>query len=217
MFEKARRIQVLCPEAKILIIIRSQLDMLRSLYRDHPFDPRSIGYRPKSVSFSEWLEVDFHLPYGSLANTLLFHRVVSIYESLFSRDQVLVLPLELANKNRSLFVDQLSSFMEIDRQEVDSCLTKTPKNKGVSSLGNRYRRLRSIFAPYVKSMNSSKSFLKGIDKSLFGMLKNIGRTEDIKLSKNDVDLIADKFASGNELLAKQRDLSLKDLGYPFPE
>ena len=215
--EKARRIKQLCSEAKILIIVRSQLNMLRSLYRDHPFDPRSIGYRPRPVNFSDWLKIDFQLPYSSLSNTLLFNRVVSIYESLFSKEQVLVLPLELLNKKRGLFINQLSLFMEIDMDEAAFCLENKYENKGVSNVGNRYRRFRNALAPYVKSIQPSNSFLKKIDRNLFSILRDIGSTEEIKISQSDMSLILDKFSTDNGILARQRKLPLEELGYPFSE
>ena len=57
--EKARRIKCFFPDAKIIIVLRNQLDIIKSQYRDHPFDPRNLYANRKSVSIDEWINRDF--------------------------------------------------------------------------------------------------------------------------------------------------------------
>lgn len=53
--EKARRLKALIPNAKILLVVRIQRDMIVSQYRNHPFDPRRIS-AGGPVGCSQWLE-----------------------------------------------------------------------------------------------------------------------------------------------------------------
>ena len=211
--EKARRLYEVCPEAKILIVIRKQVDMLKSLYRDHPFDPRTLEFQPRPVSFSRWLEIDMQRPHASLSNTLLFNRMVEIYEGFFSKEQVLVLPIELLKLEYENFLNQLSQFAGINADETLQLMKEKPENKGISSLGNRYRRWRNRLLPYIGILKPTKSVLQTIDIHLFQAVKSIGKTEEIAASDSDINIIRDKFSHENTILSERRGLSLAELGY----
>ena len=85
LMEKARRIKYVFGEVKILIVIRAQQQMLKSLYRDHPFDPRTLEYHQRHVGFSEWLDIDIKRKHGNLTNILYFDLLARTYEDLLDR------------------------------------------------------------------------------------------------------------------------------------
>ncbi|MEO1256342.1 MAG: hypothetical protein AAFY41_15845 [Bacteroidota bacterium] len=213
IIEKARRTQVICPQAKILIVIRSQVDMLKALYRDHPFDPRTLAYRPRPVSFSEWLKIQLELPYLSLTNTLLFSKVVERYEQLFPEEQILVLPLELLKEQPQVFVKDLANFLDIDSAETALLLKSKPENQGISALGNQYRRWRSRLMPYAKILKPARSLLASVDEKLFSAFRALGKTERIVISESDRLLLYKKYVEDNTSLAERRNLPLARLGY----
>lgn len=214
IIEKGRRIHSICPEAKILIIIRSQVDMLKALYRDHPFDPRTLdfAYR-RPVNFSNWLDIQFNLPYLSILNTLLFFRVLEKYELLFPKEQILMLPLELLKRDPDSFLIKVSEFLDIDHAETSSLLKNKHENMGISAFGNRYRKLRSQLMPFMKIFRPMRSLLTTVDKNLFEIVKTFGKTEKIIVPEQSLLKLYDKYACDNSKLAKKQNLPLKDLGY----
>lgn len=213
LVEKGRRIYEVCPQAKILIILRSQVSMLTSLYRDHPFDPRTLSSQPKPVTFSKWLDIDLKTPRASLSNTLLFDRVIRVYEQIFSESQVLALPLELLQANREDFAKQLSLFLEVDFNETYQLLGKQSENLGITSVGNQYRRLRGHLMPYMKILKPARSILERVDQKVFGFVRSIGSTEKIQASEEDIEKIRGKFSKDNSSLAKKLNLPLDKFGY----
>lgn len=213
IIEKARRIQIICPQAKILIIIRSQVDMLKALYRDHPFDPRTLDISPRAVSFTDWLKIQIETPYLSLINTLLFHKVLKKYEQLFPKDNILIVPLELLKVNPEIFVKSLSDFLEINPIEVFLAFKAKHENQGISDLGNQYRRWRSRLLPYMRIFKPARKIVTSIDKSLFDSLKFLGSTERVSLSEEDLMILHKKYSDDNNCLAENRNLPLMELGY----
>lgn len=211
--EKARRIYKIYPNAKILIIIRSQVNMLTSLYRDHPFDPRFFGHQIKPVSFSKWLELDLKLSRSSLTNTLLFNRVIGVYEQLFPKEKILVLPLELLKHQSNVFAEKLSLFLEVSYEETLHLLSAKPENQGISTLGNKYRRWRSQLMPYARFLKPIRGVLEEVDRSLFNTARLLGNTETINVSEADMFRLREKFSEDNALLAERLNLPLAELGY----
>ncbi len=54
--EKAKRLKTIIPDAKIILVIRNQADLIKSQYRDMPFDPRNIR-KGKPVSLKKWIDM----------------------------------------------------------------------------------------------------------------------------------------------------------------
>ncbi|MGK7897468.1 MAG: sulfotransferase domain-containing protein [Xenococcus sp. (in: cyanobacteria)] len=213
IMEKARRLQGLCPEAKILIIIRSQVDILKALYRDHPFDPRTLNYHPRPVSFSEWLEISLNTPYSNVPNTLFFNQVLERYEKLFPPAKILVLPLELLKENPQVFVKDLANFLEINSQETLDLLTNKFENQGISTGGNKYRRWRNYLIPYLKVLKPFRRLLIPLDHKIFNLARSFGSTEKILISEEEILQLHQKYAADNRMLMQRRSLPLKELGY----
>ena len=215
LVEKARRLKLLIPDARILIIIRSQLEMLKSLYRDCPFDPRSIEYKPRPVSFSEWLDVDLSRRHFRLSSSLLFSRLVSVYERLFGEEEVLVLPLELLGRNRAAFCGELSSFLDIDERETARLLSAPADNTGISRIGNQYRRATRSLFPSGRLRAVLKRQLAPLDKRILDSLKKIGGSERIVSNARDLQKVKNLYSADNTLLSERRCLGLRELDYPM--
>lgn len=214
VLEKCRRIHQLCPGAKILIIIRSQLELLKSLYRDHPFDPRTLQHRPKPVSFSEFLDIDLRADLHSHANSLHFDRTLDKLSSLFGENNILMLPLELLMHSTAQFSTQIARFLGIDGEEVLSNLQSCHENKGATQALNRYRSVRQFLSALMPRLPFLTPTMESLDRKLRGFYSTLGNTADIRSTPEDVQRINKRFAQGNAILENKLALSLKNLGYP---
>lgn len=210
---KALRLYELIPLAKILIIIRSQLALLKSLYRDHPFDPRTMEYRKKPVSFSKWLKIDLNRTNFSHSNTLYFNRLTAIYDQHFGKEKVLVLPLEMLSFHKEDFVTRLSDFIGIDYEQTYQLIGEEKANQGISQTANTYRMLRNAILPLLKNARCYKDTMRKVDQGILSLTRNLGKTADYKATDQDLEMLKEKYAAGNSELMLSRDLPLKELGY----
>lgn len=211
--EKARRVRSVFGDARILIMIRSQQEMLKSLYRDHPFDPRTIEYRRRPVNFPEWLEIDLNRGFLSLSHTLLFDSMTRVYENLFGSENVMVIPLEMLRHDFKSTVDALSSFLNVDANKTFELLQGEPENTGLSAAGNSYRKVRATIAPFLRWLHPIKRPLKKVDEFLFSQLKKKGGTESIVIPEIYQKKLSDLYSQDNARLSKRRSLFLQNLGY----
>lgn len=213
LLEKASRIRDIFGPIRIIIVTRRQQDVLKSLYRDHPFDPRTMESRPRPVNFNEWLEIDLSRASLSVAHSLYFDRLLYLYEKLFGKENILVLPMELMQLNLESFSGALSKFMGIDSNSTFRLLNRPPQNTSVSGLGNRYRVLKARYAPKLSLIKPLKAPLLKFDRYVFGHLKKIGRPPSVNISSQHENLLFNLYAKSNTNLSRDYDLSLDSLGY----
>lgn len=103
----ANRIFTCFPEAKIILVIRNQVDMLTSMYKQlvrggylGTFSDLIHGYHWKGVGFSlDFLEYDL---------------LISKYHSLFGKEHVLVLLYEDLKIDQRKYVRKISTFLGVD-------------------------------------------------------------------------------------------------------
>lgn len=213
LLEKANRVRDVFGPIKIIVIIRRQQDMLRSLYRDHPFDPRTLGGQVRPVDFHRWLEIDLPRASQSLAHSLYFDRLLYLYEEFFGKENILVLPVELMQLNLESFAGALSRFMEIDSKSTYRLINRPPQNTSVSELGNRYRVLKARSASKLAFIKPLKAPLLRFDHYVFGHLKKTGRPPSVKISAQYENLLCQLYATSNRNLSRDYDLSLDLLDY----
>ena len=117
--ELADRIKMVFSNARILIIVREQQSMIRSLYSEHiawglphslkrfmhPIDPR--------------LAPQFQLDY------LKYDKLIIYYQALFGKQNVLVLPYELFKYEPEKFLQSLHKFSEI-QMDLKNWLKELP-------------------------------------------------------------------------------------------
>ena len=211
--EKLRRLHDIFGEIKIILVIRNQVEMLKSLYRDHPFDPRTLEFRPRPVSFSEWLDIDIKRGPLSLCRSLYFGKVSEELYNLFGKQNVLVLPMEWLKSDLNMFSTMISCFLDIDQDITYSLLDKPPINTSVSALGHYYRTVRLNMLLLARCFPSLKKLLLPLDSALFGFLKKIGPASDVALNEKQIKLLHQMYADDNLRLAKYTGLDLKNLSY----
>lgn len=129
----ADRLKQLCPQAKILIIVREQKTAIRSLYKTFITwgMPHSIDriLNPVEPNLSPQFNLDF----------LRYDLLVDYYQQLYGKENVLVLPYEAFAHNGADFVRRIFSFCGMEPAEGK--IKKLPLNR----LVNRGQTLLNLF------------------------------------------------------------------------
>ncbi|PHV61399.1 sulfotransferase domain-containing protein [Cyanobacterium aponinum] len=192
----AERLYSLFPEAKILIIIRNQLDMILSIYKHRLRSNLTVDIDLflEQIPLSTTFEPIFHLDY------LQYHLLINHYQSLFGKDKVLCLPYEMLCRDSKSFFSQISSFAGVN---IDENLTLPKVNEGYSYLTLYIKRYINFLEPKMPMprkdlslINSLSWYLNQLINKTF--LKNIGNTMESKLKKKIADKIEGYYQESNQ-------------------
>lgn len=122
-FVVAANLKQAYPNAKILIIIRNQFDYLLSLYKY-----RVAIKGEESRSLEKFLNEEGGL---GLFDKLEYDRIVKRYQSLFGKENVLVLPVELLRSDPEAFNAGIFAFLNVPPVSVDGL---SPVNESTNLL-----------------------------------------------------------------------------------
>ena len=140
----ADRIKQAFPEAKILIVVRRQVEHIESIYKQYVLTGGVL-------SVQDFLESDCHHLRFSLGS-LRYDRLVEYYIKLFGKEKVLVLPFELMCSDIQGFSDAVCDFAEVPHVTLDAAAKKYVRS-GLSARHCEFvRRLNilrnSTFVPW---------------------------------------------------------------------
>ena len=156
LWPAAYRIKRFLPQSKILICIREQRALIESYYI---YQSRNLGgifgvpdrYYNLPIRFDEYLS--FHFPDGEenelksqkflrLCWRLKYMKLATLYQELFGRQNVLVLPIEMADRNPKEFAARLEEFCNIEADETAKLLGLKKRNVAVQKDHIVYERWR---------------------------------------------------------------------------
>jgi hypothetical protein len=135
----ARRLHETLPEARILMVVRSQIDMIESEYRQLVGE----GHRGRLASLwtsGAWKRVQFDLEHYE------YDALVREYHRLYGAEHVAVFTYELLAADREGFLDRLADFFGVDPFKLDQVSTRDVHpglpNRGIGTLRllNHFRR-----------------------------------------------------------------------------
>jgi hypothetical protein len=210
--EKAKRIKQFFPDAKIIIIIRNQIDIIKSQYRDHPFDPRSLYSNQKSVTIDEWVKRDFKNYDISFVKSIEYYKLVKYYSELFGQENVGVFLFEELVQDIESFSSQISEFLNINEKETKKLLNSKHENDGVSQNLNNYRKFKSKVSGMVPQVLKQSKIVRNLDQILFKKLQK-GKKQKVEMSDAIQQKVYKYYNEQNQLLAKEYNLELKKYGY----
>ena len=206
---KAQRLHdVFQGDARIIMIVRNQQSILESQYRDHPFEPHDI-IRGKPVSFDEWYRQTKRLRYFRFTDLVFYDRLIDVYDGIFGKENVLVLPLELMKADPQEYAERLACFLNIDSQKLLSCLQAPDANVGHSSGVNRLRKIR-------RRIPLNIEFSRILPKFVYNFLRKVlvsSGKETFQISEVVKKDIQETYKESNRVLEKRLGLALSDLGY----
>ncbi len=190
----AERIHSCFPKAKIIITVRNQVDMIRSMYQQIV----KVGYRGKFTDFlhsKHWNSTAFSMDF------LEYDLLVSKYRELFSSENVLVLLFEDLKKDKKTFLHQISSFLKINEfnhitsmQRINAS-RKTDDTK-VTRRINQFRKTELNPFPVISlPQKLTKILLSGLPR-LFPFSKSK------LINKQEAEYIKKYYAHSNKKLQK---------------
>ncbi len=209
--EKANRLFTIFPDAKILIIVRNQLDIIRSQYKDHPFDPRNPeGGKPMSLNefVAQLFTFNHEIKY---LESLQYFETASIYEKLFGIDNISVLCMEELKHDLGGFSRKISEFLHVDPRLTEELLTDRHENKGVSSGYNTYRKIVRNYYP-AKALNFMLTNIFKIDVKKM-LHKPANETENI--NSQNTDRLTNYFGGSNTRLSEKYAIDIAKYNYPY--
>jgi hypothetical protein len=205
----AERLHRLLPDAQVLISVRRQDEMARSLYAQYVHKGGHIGFadfinnRAPGWNFGEEL--------------LCYDKRVRHYQDLFGTDRVLVLPYERLVADAGRFLAQVLAHMGVDRAFDASQLAS--ENRSLSPLAQRALRYSnrlfraSRFNDHPSFGNHTRAhdvrfFLQRHETRLLGWHKR--RPSALPLPER----LQRCYAESNVRLIERTGLPLAELGYP---
>ena len=192
----AERLQASFPEAKIICIVRNQLDMIQSLYKQLVAEgfPGSIH---ELIDQKRWKTVCFDLGY------LEYDKLIGKYIDLMGEEKVCVLQYEMMKKNINQFLQNICDFMEINFITTKKATTKVNK-----SLSNRciplvrrlnYFRKTELYPFPVLDIGR----LYPIIKKILVKISNLFPARGLLLNKQENSMLRKRYLKTNAALATQ--------------
>ncbi len=210
--EIAQRICSVVPNARILIVVREQRNMLLSSYAHYLSKSHGLA------SLTKYLEADLstQIP-GHHPGYYCFSYLISKYRELFGEDNVLVMPLEELQRDQPSFTARICEFIDVPvldlthvpsenrRDYAEYCAVRmflylnilgrsTPAN---GFIGLKKLRLRNVVVRGLSKLISDRHTRRIIDKDIKVIEATIGH-----LIRKD-----------NETLQTYVSYDLKSLGY----
>jgi hypothetical protein len=200
----AERIHSCFPEARIMIAVRSQVAMLRAMYKAL-VRQGYLGTFSDLVSSKRWRGTAFSMDF------LEYDLLVSKYVELFSEKNVLVLVYNDLRQDPRLYLNQISSFLTIGA--FDYCDQGERVNVGLKD--NRIRAMRHLNHFRQTELNPFPIFrlphklVRGLSRMLspFLLLSGSGLMRD-----SEIEYVRSYYSESNQRLRGilRRDLS----GFP---
>jgi hypothetical protein len=209
----AERLRRVLPGARILVLVRRQQDMLRSIHAQYVNEG---GTRPL-LDF-----VDGHELEGSRFSLrhLEYDQLVEHYVNLFGRDRIWIVPYEYLRAQPEGFLDELcavlgTSLTATVRHTWPNRSLPKPSLWLLRSWNRLFRASRFNAHPLVCSLRGSRHarrLLQGADPIIRPVLWNGPRKREARLLAD----LAARFADSNQRLQRFCPYSLARWSYPLP-
>lgn len=206
---KAKRAYELFPQAKIIVVIRNQLDVLRSLYDMHPRAPMSGVAFNKVLSIKDWLQFNFDkLERGYLVG-MMYSEHISYYKNIFGKDSVKVLIFEDLKYHPHAFSKEISGFMGIDDSISRELLLKSPKNTSQDHFIHNFRE------KILPGIQFSKLVPDKTHQYLVEKLTKALPHKKTQVPEEYQEKIRDFYKETNQKLITELGIDVAQYGYPF--
>jgi hypothetical protein len=217
--EVAHRIKDVFQDAKVLIVIREQRSSIRSGYKQYVRAGGALSLdrylEPSPKGFASFPAFDFaHYRY---------HRLVSLYQDLFGRESVLVLPFELLRSAPREFVERIVRFgiADPDLEALANLPYGKWENTAMTATTLPLRRRLNRFIVWSR-FNPSGHFASSkprhaMHRSFRPIERIIPSSVHRRLDQKMIDRIAElagaQYQESNRWTSKLIDLDLEPFGY----
>jgi len=200
------RLHELCPDAKILVIIRNQVDFLQSLYQEKI----RWGFGCDMYRFIDHLCVDDGTLFG-----ISYHAALSHYMSRFS--QVKAVPFEILFLKETLL--EIMDFIGVDSREI-------PFNTG-DRINPAYSPLSHQIAIFINKFAATKGqYFDAMDTRYYNLLRRLAGVIDsayyrlrptavLNMESELIDYVNAFYSEDNRRLQTLFDFDIRELGYSY--
>ena len=212
------RLWEIAPDASILLVIREQASMIRSMYAQFV---RAFGV----CALAEYLDSSYtkHCKETFDPCSLEYHRLVAAYINRFGRESVHVLPFELLVSDREIFRRRVLEACGIKSDEQKGLTWTMPDKANVRSSALQVaflRRLNPLIRPSIPHVGATyysrpasliaRAVVKIAGSSVFSALNR-------RLERRQTDyvkqFVGDRYAESNAILHELTGLDLAAMGY----
>ena len=206
----ANRVHTIFPEAKILILVREQFDLISSLYKTYVLH----GGKAKLDAFlkTQCDEVNQWFDH----RTYCYDKLITHYIEMFGRENVLVVAYEELKNDNQGFYNDLCEFVGIPQGTLESrAIVKV--NSGLSEFGIEMLRLVNlsfgVFCAY--PLDPSNNQFWRIVRSTFFRMEWIFKRIPLKgrYKQRTKKILSGKFKASNSTLQAYVSLDLANAGY----
>jgi len=220
--EVARRIKAVLPDALIVIAIRAQPSMIAASYVQYVRAGGTASIR--NYLFSQTrrrgaLSHPFKAPRFGFGH-FEYDRLIAYYDSLFGRENLLVLPYEQLRADPDAFLDAIAapSGLTVDREGIHD---KKP-NRLFGHVTISIGRVLGLFTARSVADKRYLIDIPGFYALRRAMLEATARIEgraraDRLLGKRLLGFIRQHYAQSNARLERSRGFDLRALGYPVED
>jgi hypothetical protein len=210
----ADRLHAIFPDARVLICVREQKDMIRSSYNNY----LNAGGSCRLETFLEPPRRPYRLPHFDY-DYFAYDALASYYRQLFGADRVLLLPCELFRKAPGDYMLRILSFCG-----YSEALTLPFDRKMKSSLSPFFYPLIRRLNPFIKDDPANgfsgwadsrlePYFMRPIAKLDAHLPKSWRRRATEKLMARIRERVGDRYAESNRRLQSMTEIGLESLGY----
>jgi hypothetical protein len=175
-FEKARRLSLFFDQnTKIIILIRNQLDFLKSIYRESI----RVGY---DKTFQEFINFHFKFKCSSLISDIRYDDIYETYCKYFKKRNILIIPYESV-------ISQNKEVLNNNKNQITSLINNHLKIKDFSpNLKNLNEKLNDKILFHKRYLN--KSYKHDLGNGQYDLIEshriiNYFKSEGIKHLKKD--------------------------------
>lgn len=211
--EVATRLQQVAPDAHILIVIRNQLDLIESAYRQYV---KRGGTLPLTKYLTD-RGTNYKLP-GFRFHHLDYYALVQLYRSLFPAERVHIMTYETLRADPERFLGDLALALGLPCLKARS---STPSNVSSSATSVVLARFTNHFYGRDR-LNYGSVFHIPVVHTMLGRLYS--RIDGLRfaelpsrvvgLSERNRSRIAQRYRDGNRKLEQLTALPLTEQGYP---
>ncbi len=206
--EIAERIRQVCPKAKIILIVRSQISMIVSNYKQYV---KSGG----TCTIEEYIlpPKDGRIPLFRL-NSFKYEILYKHYVDLFGQSNVLILQYENLKSNQQNFVEKIFKFMQISDDQWSKKNDNAEQNISLSDFQIILIRFLNIFGTD-SSLTPHKTILYKLARKLVSGIKKYGDNIVTKQYQNDYFakvhlLVGDYYLESNKELSELTSINFNE-------
>ena len=218
----ANRFKKLYPNAKILIVIRNQFSIHKSMYVQKLKGERD-SIPIKKITYNKWLNWNRELNENGLDNVFRFadyYSLISTYKNLFKEIKVVVFE-EMIKDMQGFLYNELCPFIGVDRDDAIQYYNNKVKNKRRSKNSIFVENIIRVILNFMRFNlgNPQKVISKDSRKSLMRKIHKI--THLIPFGKVDTTysveqkrFIESYYAESNKKVSDIIGVDLEKYGYP---